>query len=331
MVAPADRHDAAGGTRPRVSVVIPARDEARHIEACIRSILAQSIEGGLEVIVADGRSTDRTVEVARAAGATVVPNEAITTPAGLNAALASAGGEIVIRFDAHAEMPPGYVRACVRALVEEQGAASVGGWRETSADGAWGTATAAALSSRFGVGNPRLWRRPQDGSPRLDVDTVALGCWWAHELREVGGWDPRFRRNQDFELNYRLRRRGGRVVFDPAIWSTYHPRESLRALARQYWDYGRYKALLLKRAPRSLRPRQLAPVILLATGIAALTRSRLARPARGGLGLYGAVLAAVAARSSTWRTVPVLATMHWAWAVGLATGLLKSPRESFNR
>jgi succinoglycan biosynthesis protein ExoA len=331
MVAPADRHDADGGARPRVSVVIPARDEARHIEACIRSILAQSIEGGLEVIVADGRSTDGTGEVARAAGATVVPNEAMNTPTGLNAALASAGGEIVVRFDAHAEMPPGYVRACVRALVEERGAAAVGGWRETSADGAWGRATAAALSSRFGVGNPRLWRRPQDGCPRVDVDTVALGCWWADDLREVGGWDLRFRRNQDFELNYRLRRRGGRIVFDPAIWSIYHPRESLGALARQYWDYGRYKALLLKRAPRSLRPRQLAPVVLLATGVAALIPSRVGRPARGGLALYGAVLAAVAGRSSTWRTVPVLATMHWAWALGLVAGLLTSPRQASKR
>src|SRR5205814_5217805 len=111
-------------------------------------------------------------------------------------------------------------------------------------------------------GNPRLWRRPA-ANTRVDVDTFALGCWRSDELRAAGGWDPRFRRNQDFELNYRLRESGRRIVFDPAIWSIYRPRESLLALARQYLDYGRFKALMIASAPRSLRPRQLAPLALL--------------------------------------------------------------------
>src|SRR5438270_2598016 len=247
--------------RPRVSVVVPARNEERHVAACVRSILDQDVRGGVEVIVADGRSMDRTGEPAGAAGARVVPNPAGATPAGLNAALERARGDVIVRFDAHAEMPPGYLAACLAALDGQHGGAvCVGGWRRVAGQGPWGRATAAALASRFGVGNARLWRSPRPGDRPLEVDTVALGAWFAEHLRALGGWNERYLRNQDFELNHRLRRAGGRVVFDPGVWSIYRPRESPAALARQYWDYGRFKALLLVEQPRSLRPRQLAPI-----------------------------------------------------------------------
>src|SRR5439155_12202190 len=103
---------------PRVTVIVPARNEAETIEACLRSILAQDVEGGLEVIVANGRSTDETAAVARSTGARVVENSAQITPAALNTGLAAARGEIIVRFDAHGRMPPGYVQASVRALEE---------------------------------------------------------------------------------------------------------------------------------------------------------------------------------------------------------------------
>jgi succinoglycan biosynthesis protein ExoA len=309
---------------PRVSVIVPARDEAAHISACVRSIVAQDVPDGLEVIVADGRSTDATAELARSAGAVVVDNPLQTTPAGLNAALAAARGEVIVRFDAHAEMPPGYVAACVRALEEEAGALSVGGWVQIDGAGPWGRALGAALASRVGTGNPRPRRQPRSGDGRVDVDGFAFGAWRAEVLREHGGWDERFLRNQDFELSHRLRRAGGRVVFDPAIWSTYRPRESFRRIARQYWDYGRFKALAFTSAPQSIRPRQLAPLALLATAAAALTRARLARPARAALGAYAVALGVATARSrGGWRTLPVLATIHAAWGGGLVVGLLR--------
>jgi succinoglycan biosynthesis protein ExoA len=309
-------------TAPRVSVIVPARNEAADIVACVRSVLAQDVPGGLEVIVADGRSTDGTADLARSAGAIVVDNPRRITPAGLNAALGAARGEVIVRFDGHAEMPQGYVAACVRALEEEQGALSVGGWCRIEGRGPWGRALAAALASRFGVGNPRPRRPPNPGDARVDVDGFAFGCWHADVLRRHGGWDERFLRNQDFELSHRLRRAGGRVVFDPAIWSIYRPRETLGAIAQQYRDYGRFKALAFTTAPRSIRPRQLAPVGLVVTAVAAALPSRLARPARGLLALYGALLAAVTARSGGgWRTFPVLATIHGAWGGGLLLGL----------
>lgn len=307
---------------PRVSVIVPARNEAAYIVSCVRSVLAQDVPGGLEVIVADGRSTDDTASLAHSAGAVVIDNARRITPAGLNAALAAASGEVIVRFDGHAEMPPGYIAACLRALDEEAGALSVGGWCRTEGRGPWGRAMAAALASRIGTGNPRLHRPPSPGEGRADVEGFPFGCWRADVLRRHGGWDERFFRNQDYELSYRLRRSGGRVVFDPAIWSVYRPRESFTAIARQYWDYGRFKALAFAAAPGSIRPRQLAPVGLLAAAVTAVAPSSLARPARVFLALYGAVLAAVTARSNGgWRTFPVLATIHATWGTGLILGL----------
>ncbi len=309
-------------SRPRVSVIVPARNEADYIGPCVRSIVMQQVSGGLEVIVADGRSSDETARLAREAGAVVVDNPRQITPTGLNAALAAAQGEVVVRFDAHAVMPPGYVEASIQALEEEPGVAGAGGWRQVDANGPWGRAIGAALASRFGIGNPRLWRRPRPGEGRVDVDTFNLGSWRAEDLRAQGGWSERFVRNQDFELNYRLRRAGGRIVFDPAIWSIYHPRESLHAIARQYWGFGRFKTLMITTYPGSLEPRQLGPIGLLAAAAAAATPSRFSAPARAAIALYCAVLTIVAARAGGgWRTFPVLATVHASWGAGFLAGL----------
>jgi GT2 family glycosyltransferase len=287
----------------------------------------------MEVIVADGGSTDETATLARSTGATVVDNPKGNTPAGLNTALAAARGEIVVRFDAHGTMPPGYVAASVRALDEEAGAVGAGGWVQVQASGPWGRATGAALASRFGIGNARSWRRPRSGQPRVDVDTFPLGCWPVDRLRAIGGWDERFVRNQDFELNYRLRESGGRLVFDPAIWSFYRPRESLREIGRQYWDYGRFKALTVATSPRSLRPRQLAPVGLLATATAALLPIRAARTtARVALAGYGLVLGGATASSrGGWRAMVVFPTIHGVWGAGLVVGLAQNEARSLRR
>jgi len=317
---------------PRVSVIVPARNEARNIEACIRSILAQRVDGGIEVIVADGNSSDETSRLASSAGAAVVGNPKGSTPAGLNAALAAAQGAIIVRFDAHGRMPPGYVEASVVALEQEAGAVGAGGWVRVEPRGPWGRAIGAALASRFGIGNARSWKVPKPGQARLDVDTFPLGSWPAEKIRAVGGWDERFLRNQDFELNHRLRRSGGRIIFDPAIWSFYRPRESLRAIARQYWDYGRFKALTVATAPQSVRPRQIAPVLLLATATTALLPSGLARPARGVMAVYALVLSGATVKSrSGWRTVVVLATIHGIWGAGLLTGLAQLGARSIHR
>jgi cellulose synthase/poly-beta-1,6-N-acetylglucosamine synthase-like glycosyltransferase len=313
---------------PRVTVIVPARNEAAHIEACVRSVLRQQVEGGVELLVVDGRSEDDTAALARRAGATVLDNPRRTIPAALNRGLEAAEGEVVVRFDAHAEMPPGYVTTCLEALAAEK-AANVGGWREVVAAGPWGRAVGAALSASLGVGNARIWRRPAPGQGRLDVDTVPLGCFRRETLVRAGGWSERLEANEDYELNERLRRGGGRVVFDPAIRSVYRPRESFTEVARQYWRYGRWKAAMLRSAPGSVRPRQLAPPALVLAVAAAIVPSRLAAPARGGLSVYAlAVVAAAARAGGGWRTPVVLTTMHLAWGAGLLAGLARPPAGS---
>jgi glycosyltransferase involved in cell wall biosynthesis len=291
----------------------------------VASVVAQDVPEGLEVIVVDGLSTDGTAGLAAAAGAKVIDNPERVIPAALNRGLAAARGSVIVRFDAHAEMPPGYVRACLRALDAEPGAANVGGWREARGTGPWGEATARVLPLPVGVGNSRIWRKPAAGAGRSDVDTVPLGCFPSTVLRQAGGWREDMLANEDFELNHRLRSTGGRVVFDPAVWSVYRPRESWQDLARQYWNYGRWKAETLKLAPGSVRPRQLAPPALALTTLVALVPASQANPARWLLGGYLLALAGVAARVG-WRAAPVLATMHLAWGTGLLRGLASRRR-----
>jgi hypothetical protein len=247
----------------------------------------------------------------------------------LNAALAAADGEIIVRFDAHGRMPPGYVDASVRALDEEEGAVGVGGWMQPDPIGPWGRAIGAALSSRFGIGNARSWRRPGPSEGRRDVETFPLGCWPAEALRAAGGWDERFLRNQDYELNYRLRSGGGRIVFDPAVWSYYRPRESLPAIARQHWDYGRFKALTIVTRPGSVHPRQVAPVMLLATAAAAILPTDAAWLARRALGAYALMIGGVTVTSrGGWRTMPTLMVIHGVWGAGVLVGLARLASQS---
>ena len=153
------------------------------------------------------------------------------------------------------------------------------------------------------------------------METFPLGCWPAESLLAAGGWDERLLRNQDYDLNYRLRSNGGRIIFDPKVWSYYRPRESLHALARQYWDYGRFKALTLANAPGSLHSRQLAPIGLLGTAVVALSPGDAGRLARRVLSGYALLIGGVAVKSrGGWRTVPVLITIHGVWGAGLLAG-----------
>jgi glycosyltransferase involved in cell wall biosynthesis len=307
--------------RHRVSVIVPARNEARHIAACVRSIRKQEVEADVDVIVADGCSSDSTAARAREAGATVVENPERTTPMALNHGLAAAQGDVILRFDAHSEMMPGYIRACLRALDDDPAAVNVGGWCEVRGAHEWGRAVAAALESPLGVGHSRLWRRPGSGAQRRYVETVPFGCFRADFLRKVGGWRPDLIRNQDFELNHRLRAAGGKIVFDPSVSFVYRPRESLVDLSRQYREFGRWKAIMLAGSPESLRPRQLAPLLLFGTAALALIPGSAGKLGRVGGALYAAAIAGEARRARHWRVAPVMATIHLSWGLGFVTGL----------
>ncbi len=315
-----------------VAVVIPARDAAATLPATLDSIRSQE-PAPVQIAVAVGPSRDATREVAAAAASTdaritVVDVPSGRTPDALNAAIAATSAPIVARVDAHALFPPGYLARAVEVL-RATGAGNVGGRQVPTAAGGFAAAVAAAMSSPLGAGGA-AYRTGQTAGP---VDTVYLGVFDRSALVAVGGFDPRFARNQDAELNLRLARSGYTVWFDPQLAVAYRPRDSVSGLARQYAQYGRYRRLTARTHPGSLRLRQLAAPGLIA-GLATtagwgLARRRALLPAVAGGGYLAAVLAGTAATVRPLRRAPAAAlataTMHVSWGVGF---LLGPPRGS---
>jgi glycosyltransferase involved in cell wall biosynthesis len=247
-----------------VSLVIPARDEEGFIGECLDSILSQD-EENLQVIVVDGGSFDRTREIVREYAARdhrvqLLSRPGVTIPSCLNAGLLASRGRWLIRVDAHSTIPSGYVSTLVQHL--RTGAwAGVGGRKDGVATSPTGRAIAAALSSMFGVGNSVY----HHGTRLQVVDHVPYGAYSTALLRRLGGWDERLQANEDFELDYRIRREGHELLFDPSVAIAWRSRERLGDLFRQYRRYGRGKARVAALHPRSLKPRHLAPPALVAS------------------------------------------------------------------
>ncbi len=316
-----------GDDWPTVSVVMPVRDEADHLGAAVAAVLTQSYPRPLEVVLAVAPSSDATEAIAAAMAAddpriTVVANPAGGTAAGLNAAIAASSGQVIVRVDGHAELSDGYVEQAV-ATLRRTGADNVGGVQRAVGTTPMQQAIAAAMTSRFGVGDAQFHYGGVEGP----TDTVYLGVFRRDALERVGGFDEELVRNQDYELNWRLRDTGGTVWFDPALEVTYRPRATLRALARQYHEYGQWKRLVLERDPRSVRWRQLVPpaaVIANLLGLVlGLTRLRIALVAPVTYAV--AALAAAVTAPVPWalrRRLPaVFAVMHHAWGAGFLRGV----------
>jgi succinoglycan biosynthesis protein ExoA len=263
-IAGDDPDRGAGADWPHVSVVMAVRNEARHLRDAVASVLEQAYPGPLDVTVALGPSDDATgdvlAELAQDERVAAVDNPAGLTAAGLNAAIGASTGSVVVRVDGHAVIPPGYVRRAVEVL-RATGADNVGGVMAAEGVTPFEQAVAAAMSSRFGTGDARFHYGGEAGP----VDTVYLGVFRRSALERVGGFDETLVRTQDAELNLRIRTTGGMVWFSPELRVRYRPRGSLRALARQYFEYGRWRRVVARRHPGSLRWRQmLAPATVLA-------------------------------------------------------------------
>jgi glycosyltransferase involved in cell wall biosynthesis len=250
-----------------VSVILPTLNERAFIRDCLDSLVAQDFTDVLEILVVDGGSTDGTRDIVACFGAPVriVDNPRVTAAAALNIGLAEAKGVIVVRADAHTLYARDYVRRCVEVL-EETGAANVGGRMRPVGTTSFGRAVAAVTSSPLGVGPGKFHYADE----RVDVDTVYLGTFRRELLEQLGGWDESNLQwgAEDHELNLRITEAGGRIVLDPSIGSWYFPRETPRALARQYFNYGIGKASTLAkhRALPSWRP--LVPAGLVAAAAA---------------------------------------------------------------
>ena len=242
-----------------VSIIVPCRNESRGILRFIESVLTQDLSDlDCELIIADGMSDDDTREVLEHMlrhNAAVLPVKVIDNPGrivstGLNAAIRAARGEVIIRMDAHTEYAPDYIQCCVRVL-QETGADNVGGPWQARGRGIVGTGIAAAFRSQFCVGRGRAHDSLYEGP----LDTVYLGCWRRSLFDRVGLFDPALVRNQDDEFNLRLTRASGRVWQSPRIVSRYQPRNSLRKLFQQYFQYGFWKVAVIRkhRLPASWR------------------------------------------------------------------------------
>ena len=309
--------------RPPVSIVIPARNAEATIASTLDSVLSQDYGGPMEVIVADGSDTPAMSEMVRRRYPTVrlVPNPARTAGFGMNAGLRASTGEIVARCDAHALLPPGYLRRAVETL-ERTGAANVGGRQRPVGRTFFERAVAVAMSLPLGSGDARY----RVGGAEGPVDTVYLGVFRRRALETVAGYDSSLDRNQDYELNWRLRERGERVWFDPALAVDYLPRGTLPSLASQYFDYGRWKRVVLRLHPSSARTRHLAAPLLLLGLAASLVLAwagvpwwaAAALPFAYLLALAGGALAAgIRRREPSAFLLPlVLATMHVSWGIG---------------
>lgn len=324
---------------PRVTVIVPCRNEERHLAACLDSILATAYpRDRLEVLIVDGASTDGTRAIAdRYAGEStrVLANPAGTAPAGLNIGIRHASGEIIARMDAHAAYPPEYLPRLVEAL-EMTGADNAGGVLETlpASTRAIPRAIAAACSHPFGVGNSQF---RIGASTNRWVDTVAFGCWKRSLFNWLGMFDEELVRNQDDELNHRLLARGGRILLVPTVTAQYYARETLGQVGRMFYQYGLYKPLVAKKVGRVMTMRQLAPPALtlgLALTAALAPFLSIARVLGAALAfVYGSAVLAAAFRlvprlgvRAALGTAVVFPLMHLGYGWGFLTGLIRWSR-----
>jgi succinoglycan biosynthesis protein ExoA len=316
-------------TLPPVSVVLPTLDERGYVTDCLSSLLAQDYPAIEEILVVDGGSHDGTTDLAEAFGppVRVVPNPRVTAAAAMNVGLAESAHDLIVRVDAHSVYAPDYVRRSVEAL-QESGAAVVGGTMRPVGRTAFGRAVAAVTSSPVGIGNGRF----HYAQGAQDVETVYLGTYRRSALEEVEGWDETELQwaAEDQELHYRLRVKGRRIRLDPTIRSSYFPRQTPKALWRQYVNYGLCKASTLRKHHTLPYWRPLVPAALVA-GTAAAVGAGLAtrRPALAvaPVAAWTALAGLAAARMGAdpgvapHRAFGALAICHWGYGVGFWRGV----------
>jgi len=329
---------------PPVSVVMPVRNEERHLAESVRHVLGQEYPGEFELVLAVGPSADRTEELARELAAahpqvTVVANPSGKIPAALNVAVRAARHAVIARVDGHAMLPPGYLTTAVTALIET-GAADVGGVMAAEGVTAFQRAVAWGMTSKAGVGSAAF----HTGGGAGPADSVYLGVYRREAIEQAGGYDEEMLRAEDWDLNYRIRAGGGQIWFTPELHVTYRPRASVRTLGSQYFHYGRWRRVVIREHPETASFRYLAPpaaaglvALGLAAGVAGLAAIAAGAPAGvcwlaaglvlpvtylAGVTAVGTVLARRMPAGVRIRVPLVLGVMHMCWG----TGFLTSPR-----
>lgn len=314
-----------GSPHPSISVILPVLNEESHLEGAVTSILSQKYLGTIEVLLALGPSRDRTHEIARGlsqkdARVVLVENPSGRTAAGLNLALHASTSPVVVRVDGHAQIPDDYL-ALVVEILNKTGAVNVGGVMAAVGTNSFERAVAGAMRSPFGVGASRF----HTGGEAGEVDTVYLGAFRREALLAIGGFDERFTRAQDWELNFRLRENGGLVYFDPRLHVTYRPRSTVKALAKQYFEYGRWRRVVSRRHSGTINLRYLAPPLALIGFTLSIVLGLLVAPIFYlPAMIYLAFLALASLRIASSATeflllLIVIPTMHFSWGAGFIT------------
>ena len=310
---------------PAVSVILPVLNEEAHLEDSILAILSQDYHGSFEVILALGPSRDGTNEIAAALAAKdarvkLVLNPTGKTAAGLNLAVAASQSPVVVRVDGHAEIPRNYITLAVEIL-RETGAVNVGGIMAAEGISKFEKAVARAMRSPLGVGASRF----HTGGEAGESDTVYLGSFRREAINQAGGFDERYTRAQDWELNHRLRKNGGLIYFDPRLQVTYRPRPTLRKLAKQYFQYGTWRRVVSRSHSGTINLRYLAPPVTLLGSLFSLVAGSLIHPLlfipAATYGLFVLVSTAMMARSirEYFSLIAIIPTMHFAWGAGFIT------------
>ena len=246
-----------------VSVILPVYNEEKFISNCIESLLHQSFpKKEMEILFIDGNSDDRTVSIITRYSRSdpdfirVINNPNRTQAYAMNIGIREAKGKYIIRLDAHSDYDEQYISECVR-LLETEKYQNVGGIAETCSRTKFGQIVALMMSSRFGVGNSQFRTSSEGGF----VDTVPFGAFRKDYLLEIGGFDERLDRNEDNEINYRIRKRGGKVYLSPTIKFKYYCRDSLDGILRMAFQNGKWTVIASKLCPGSMSLRHLIPLI----------------------------------------------------------------------
>lgn len=322
---------AQADSTPFVTIAIPCFNEEKYIEACLDDVFAQDYPAAsMEVLVGDGMSTDRTREILSRIAERhpdrlrVIENPRRLQAAAMNAMVQEARGDIIVRLDVHCRYAPDYVRQCVSVL-NETGAQNVGGAQRATPETWFQKALCAALDSPLAVGGAKY----RDAESEGFVDTVFLGAFRRKVFDVVGGYDPNAITNEDAELNQRILAAGGRVYLSKKIVVHYFPRSSFRALAKQYFKYGKGRARTLLKHRTFPTPRPAIPFLTVLGGASLLLTSPWQPFTPVAFGLYGAMCSVEAVRVSRRHGLmyaPVVAlifpVLHVSHGVGFGAGLV---------
>jgi succinoglycan biosynthesis protein ExoA len=316
------------------TIIVPCRNEVTTIIPFLDSLTAQEQgEGPWEILIADGDSDDGTTgllqkHVRKHANVRVIRNPERIVSTGLNRAIEAARGEYIVRMDVHTVYASDYVRRCLE-VIRATGAMNVGGPARTLTERRLPRAIAAAYGSVFAVGGSRFHFPSYEGP----VDTVTYGCWRREDLMKLGLFDADLVRNQDDELNVRIRRAGGLIWQSPSIRSWYRPRENLVQLFRQYYQYGFWKVAVIRKHRMLAAWRHLMPAALVASLVLLLFLAPFWTPARSLLAaelmIYVAYLMGGALFIASRRGFDllgflplVIAVFHISYGSGFLHGLL---------